>query len=269
VNTIDAAHQRPQWTMPLHLVVSRRSGVSYNTATNTSTSTAVGALPTGFANTAGSETASGGDILEKTFNLTVGLDVPGNAKVVGCFGQYNDFWTSAGISTKTSTSTSTTVSTSLDIVYKGGNMIVWPDATYSSDTSIATDTNISTSVKTAGSVAVGGTAQAQGYIYRSDARLKTNVRDIPDAAAKISALHGVEYDWKNNPDPATKDQLGFLAQDVEKIFPEAVAVDGGTGMKEVAYESLISPLIEALKARQKVILQQQRDIDEIRKALKK
>ncbi|MGZ3718160.1 MAG: tail fiber domain-containing protein, partial [Bdellovibrionota bacterium] len=70
------------------------------------------------------------------------------------------------------------------------------------------------------------------------------------------------------PSTAGKDQLGFLAQEVEKIFPEAVTVDSGTGLKEVAYESLISPLIEALKARQKVILRQQQDIDEIRKAIR-
>ncbi|MGZ3670047.1 MAG: tail fiber domain-containing protein [Bdellovibrionota bacterium] len=271
INTIDPLHQRPQWTMPMHLVVSRRSGLKLATgtatSTATSTATAVGALPPGFTNSAGSEVSSGGDLLEKTFNLTVTLD-GASSKIVGCFGQYQDFWTSAGISTKTSTSTSATTMTSLDIVYKGGNVVVWPDNTYTSDPSIATDTNISTSVKTAGAVAVGGTAQAQGYIYRSDERLKTNVRDIPDAAAKISALHGVEFDWKNNPSTAGKDQLGFLAQEVEKIFPEAVTVDSGTGLKEVAYESLISPLIEALKARQKVILRQQQDIDEIRKAIR-
>lgn len=288
----DVNKVRPEWTIPLHIVVSRRSGIKIETSTktstgtgtgtgtdtgtdtSTSTETAVGVTQdiAGFTKSAGSENSIGGDILEKTFNLTVATDSAGKA-IVGCFGQTQDFWTSASTVTKTSTATgtgtATVVNSTLDIVYNGGSVVVWGDMSYIADPSITTDTRIATSIKTAARVAVGEKMLAQAYVYRSDARLKTNVREIPDALDRISQLHGVEYDWKESEGrPQAKDQIGLLAQEVEKIFPEAVSIDPATGMKSVAYESLIPPMIEAMKARQKLLVQQQREIDELRTTLR-
>jgi hypothetical protein len=41
-------------------------------------------------------------------------------------------------------------------------------------------------------------------------------------------------------------QIGLIAQDVEKVFPEAVKNDSD-GMKSVNYPVLVAPLIEAVK----------------------
>lgn len=40
--------------------------------------------------------------------------------------------------------------------------------------------------------------------------------------------------------------MGVIAQEVEKVFPEAVMTDS-KGMKSVAYGNLVAPLIEAIK----------------------
>lgn len=40
----------------------------------------------------------------------------------------------------------------------------------------------------------------------------------------------------------------MIAQDVEQVFPEVVITDNKTGLKSVAYDHLVAPLIEATKS---------------------
>jgi hypothetical protein len=49
-----------------------------------------------------------------------------------------------------------------------------------------------------------------------------------------------------------KEQVGLIAQDVEKVFPQLVFEDDN-GYKAVDYVKLIPLLIEALKSQQKEI----------------
>jgi hypothetical protein len=122
---------------------------------------------------------------------------------------------------------------------------------------------------------VNGTFYAVSILYQtstttSDARLKKNVREISDPLDKILQLHGIKFDWKN-PKPGGKnsDNLGFIAQDVEMVFPEAVRTHPKTGIKSVSYEGLIAPLVEALKEQKKIINNQQKEIEQIKRALNK
>lgn len=90
-----------------------------------------------------------------------------------------------------------------------------------------------------GNMWIGGT-----LTQASDARLKKNIEIIPESLAKILQLDGVTYDWRNSEDK--RRQMGLIAQDVEKIFPEVVNTDE-KGWKSVAYQNLVSPLINAVK----------------------
>jgi len=54
----------------------------------------------------------------------------------------------------------------------------------------------------------------------SDARLKSNVAPLTGALAKISALNPVSYTW--NYDAVGEPTVGFIAQDVQNIIPNAV-----------------------------------------------
>jgi len=54
----------------------------------------------------------------------------------------------------------------------------------------------------------------------SDARLKSNVVPLTGALAKISALNPVSYTW--NYDAVGEPTVGFIAQDVQNIIPNAV-----------------------------------------------
>lgn len=89
---------------------------------------------------------------------------------------------------------------------------------------------------------VNGITKATAFIYSSDARLKTDITSLTDVNQKISALNGVSFRWKSTGD---KD-IGFIAQDVEKILPDLVHT-GNDGMKSVAYGNITALLVEGYK----------------------
>lgn len=80
----------------------------------------------------------------------------------------------------------------------------------------------------------------------SDERLKKDIRTLDNALEKTMEMRGVSYTWKtdvSNEDP----QIGVIAQEVEKIYPEFVRTDEN-GMKSVNYAQMTAVLIEAVKA---------------------
>ena len=84
----------------------------------------------------------------------------------------------------------------------------------------------------------------------SDKRFKTNIKPIENAMERIKNIRGVYYDWNRAKFPerdfTDKKQIGVLAQDVEKEFPELVRI-GDDGYKSVDYTKLAPILIEAVK----------------------
>lgn len=102
----------------------------------------------------------------------------------------------------------------------------------------------------AGTFHVDGTVRAQNYECVSDSRYKTNITPISNALSKVLALQGVTYNWKINQfkDKGfdSRPQIGFVAQDVEKIFPALVYTDN-KGYKSMSYDKLTAVLVEAMK----------------------
>lgn len=84
------------------------------------------------------------------------------------------------------------------------------------------------------------TATANISAY-SDARLKTNVRTIDDALTLVEKLRGVYYERIDS----GAESLGVIAQEIQKIFPQAV--HDNNGILAVSYGNLVGPLIEAVK----------------------
>ena len=95
----------------------------------------------------------------------------------------------------------------------------------------------------------------------SDKRLKTDIRPLENALARLMKLNGVTYKWRTDEFKErgfdTKQHAGVLAQEVEAVLPEAV-VTGEDGYKSVSYNDLVPLLIEAVK-------EQQKQIDELKK----
>jgi hypothetical protein len=74
----------------------------------------------------------------------------------------------------------------------------------------------------------------------SDIRLKTNIEKIPDALAKVNKLSGYTYKRIDT----GEQQTGLIAQEVEKVLPEAV-MQGET--LSLAYGNMVGLLVEAIK----------------------
>lgn len=62
------------------------------------------------------------------------------------------------------------------------------------------------------------------YNTTSDARLKENVRDLPEVRALIEAIRPRLFNFKGD---AEHIMHGFIAQELHTVFPEAVSVGGG------------------------------------------
>jgi hypothetical protein len=95
-------------------------------------------------------------------------------------------------------------------------------------------------VKSDGSGWIAGT-----LTQASDNRLKKNVVPLNNSLEKILSLDGVYYDWISKDMDQSK-QLGLIAQDVQKVYPEAVKTNQN-GFLSVSYSNLIAPVIESIK----------------------
>jgi hypothetical protein len=102
-----------------------------------------------------------------------------------------------------------------------------------------------------------GNAELSGDLTEiSDARYKKNISSFTGALNKIRQLRGVTYNWIDEK-KGTTEQIGFIAQELEKVFPQLVMTNK-EGYKSVAYSHVIPVLVEAIK-------EQQQQIDELKK----
>lgn len=128
----------------------------------------------------------------------------------------------------------------------GGANVSWSLAEIGAAAASHTHEYLPTSGGTlSGNLDVTGTITATGTITQlSDARLKDNITKIPDALNKLNQLKGVTYTRKDiTPD---KKYAGLIAQDVQKVLPEAVAINEDE-IISVDYNGVIGLLVEAIK----------------------
>jgi hypothetical protein len=131
----------------------------------------------------------------------------------------------------------------------------------------------------------------------SDQRLKKQITTISSAVATLEKLRGVTWYWnetglehltrgieqnyksvsgkpeddqkiwnekrKESRENLSKQQIGFVAQEVEKVFPDWVITDEA-GYKKVNTDHLNAVLVNAIKEQQSQIEAQQKEIDELK-----
>ena len=86
-----------------------------------------------------------------------------------------------------------------------------------------------------------------GVLNSSDRRLKENISLLQNTLSKLDQLGGYNYNYKA--DEKKKKQIGVIAQELEKVFPELVNTDD-RGYKMVNYQGLIPVLMQAIKEQQ-------------------
>ena len=105
------------------------------------------------------------------------------------------------------------------------------------------------------SVFDNGNATLAGTLTQnSDQRLKINIQslDASSSLAAIDKLSPVTFNWVDDMF-GSGDQLGFIAQQVQPIFPQLVATTSATaltpgGTLGLNYTGLISPIVAAIQA---------------------
>ena len=88
------------------------------------------------------------------------------------------------------------------------------------------------------------TTGASSWSANSDYRVKKNFLPISDALEKTLQLRGLTYHYKTDADTDPR-RVGVIAQDVQRVLPEAVAERDG--ILSVRYTEIIPLLIEAIK----------------------
>jgi len=113
-------------------------------------------------------------------------------------------------------------------------------------------------------VGLGGTVYATNTTISaiSDIRLKENIRDINVGLDSIMALKPRLFDWKSGKGQDTKNVRGFIAQEIEEVFPDLVdewkdpAPEGEEPYKSVR-QDLIPVLVKAIQEQQAMIVELQ------------
>ncbi len=101
---------------------------------------------------------------------------------------------------------------------------------------------------------------ANSFNTRSDRRLKNNIQELDSTSiSNYLKLRPVSFYWNQDKQRDTKLQYGFIAQEIESIFPEMV----NTGSDDMQTKSVNYQALHALSL--KVIQSQQAEIEELKK----
>ena len=101
---------------------------------------------------------------------------------------------------------------------------------------------------------IAGTAQASTFQTSSDERFKSNVLPLTGVLPKLNNIHPVSFDWsdlyKTLGRATPGRQVGLIAQDVEKVFPELVSSLGAERYRDIDYGRMSAILLQAIKEQQ-------------------
>jgi hypothetical protein len=106
-----------------------------------------------------------------------------------------------------------------------------------------------------------GKYTTSGWTHSSDIRLKENILPITHVLSEVLKLQGVRFNFIS--DNTKTRQIGFIAQDFEKVFPEFVVSDND-GYKSISYGQISAILVEAIREQQQIIEKQQSEINHLK-----
>lgn len=98
----------------------------------------------------------------------------------------------------------------------------------------------------------------------SDIRLKTDIKPIVNPIDIVTNITGYHYAFKAD----SRKAVGVIAQDVEKVLPDAVSTDD-EGTRSVDYNAIVAVLVETVKTQQQLIERLDSRISELEALLKR
>ena len=167
-------------------------------------------------------------------------------------GSYN---TALGYNTSVSSNLTNATAIGANAVVNVSNALVLGDA----NTTVGirnSSPNTNNALDVGGTIYADEVCTSQGFCLNSlsDQSLKTDVTPLdPDTLEKILTLNPVSFKWndeyiKNHKNLAdvSDTKIGFIAQDMDKVFPEVVT-HGDNGLLGIDYSKLTSVLTEGIK----------------------
>ena len=125
--------------------------------------------------------------------------------------------------------------------------------------------------------------ECQNLYQISDVRLKENIRPCTSLVSKIKSIQSYSYNFTNEyfkdfsaeqKQKVQKTEYGFLAQDLQKVFPELVRKNDSTGMLSINYIGMIPVLTAAInemqqtaETRDSIVNVLQQEVETLRTAL--
>ena len=106
------------------------------------------------------------------------------------------------------------------------------------------------------SAATGATTLAC-LVETSAQRYKDNVKPLTSQLERLKQLNPVEFDWKAN----QKHDIGFIAEEVQKVYPEVVNINEQGEVEGLSYSKLGAALTKAVQEQQVQIQTQQTQIE--------
>jgi hypothetical protein len=123
---------------------------------------------------------------------------------------------------------------------------------------------------------VSGNVSANNVVVPSSIRFKDHVTPLAGALDGLLKLDGVRFDWKPEyaaTRPGREHDLGFVAEDVEKVFPELVFRDADGNVTGMDYSRLTAVAVAAIKEQQARFnadkTAKQREIDDLKARLER
>ncbi len=95
----------------------------------------------------------------------------------------------------------------------------------------------------------GSVAGTSAYVNLSDKRHKKNIEAMSEGLEEVEQLKPVSFEWKDPKDDGMHGkQMGFIAQDVEKVLPSVVLTENNDEKtKGIKYSELIPVLTKAIQ----------------------
>ena len=159
------------------------------------------------------------------------------------------------------------------VLNRSGSNVIYGSNNASDITSIKAGAAEAIRITTTGNVGIGttdpagyklniagtGYLGAAAWVYSSDERLKNNISYLDGTSGldKVMQLKPASFDYING----DKNNLGFIAQDVQKVIPEAVVVaNQNTGMLGLKTDFIVPYLTKAIQEQQSEISNNQLSI---------
>jgi hypothetical protein len=102
----------------------------------------------------------------------------------------------------------------------------------------------------------------------SDTTLKTNITPNQYGIEKVMDLETIKFNWKDKKSKGAQKEVGFNAQNLKKVIPEATYTIPSNGKLGIKDDAIIATLTKAIQEQQEMIEELQKEIKKIKRKIK-